>query len=267
MPVWERLGHDGAGAKTRIVPDNGGPRFAKAGPARRGGPSWRPPMPLKFVAATPAQRNTAWSTPPPLDGPAVRASRSTPTASCSTSTSVTRSPGSARSANSPGSGIPRRTGRWTAGRSNDLDLAGRVQFREHFDERFWSSLPALPGAVAACQRLHQAGFELVCVSALEPRFEAARLGNLRALGFPIEHVVATGHTVGETSPKAAALRALRPVAFVDDYLPYLRGIPREVHAALVLRAPNGSPNVGDELELAHSTHADLADFADHWLGR
>ncbi len=154
--------------------------------------------------------------------------------------------------------------RWEVER---LDLAGRVQFREHFDERFWSSLPALPGAVAACQRLHQAGFELVCVSALEPRFETARLGNLRALGFPIERVVATGHTVGETSPKAAALRALRPVAFVDDYLPYLRGIPREVHAALVLRAPNGSPNVGDELELAHSTHADLADFADHWLGR
>lgn len=154
--------------------------------------------------------------------------------------------------------------RWEVER---LDVAGRVQFREHFDERFWSSLPALPGAVAACQRLHQAGFELVCVSALEPRFEAARLGNLRALGFPIERVVATGHTVGETSPKAAALRALRPVAFVDDYLPYLRGIPREVHAALVLRAPNGSPNVGDELELAHSTHADLADFADHWLGR
>lgn len=154
--------------------------------------------------------------------------------------------------------------RWQVER---LDAEQLRQFREHFDERFWSNLPALPGAVAACQRLHAAGFELVCVSALEPRFEAARLGNLRALGFPIERVVATGHTVGETSPKAAALRELRPVAFVDDYLPYLRGIPREVHAALVLRAPNGSPNVGEELGLAHSTHADLADFADHWLGR
>jgi hypothetical protein len=34
---------------------------------------------------------------------------------------------------------------------------------------------------------------------------------------------------------------------------------------LVLRAPNGSPNVGDELKLARSLHQDLADFTDHWL--
>jgi hypothetical protein len=43
-------------------------------------------------------------------------------------------------------------------------------------------------------------------------------------------------------------------------------MPSEVHTALVLRAPNGSPNVGDELKLARSVHQDLADFTDHWLG-
>ena len=69
----------------------------------------------------------------------------------------------------------------------------------------------------------------------------------------------------------AAIRKLRgtsgrPVAFVDDYVAYLRGIPTEVHTALVLRAPNGSPNVGDELKLARSVHQDLAAFATHWLG-
>ena len=59
----------------------------------------------------------------------------------------------------------------------------------------------------------------------------------------------------------------RPEAFVDDYLPYLRGIPGHVHTALVLRAPNGSPNEGDELALAKSVHDDLAGFADFWLKR
>jgi hypothetical protein len=30
----------------------------------------------------------------------------------------------------------------------------------------------------------------------------------------------------------------------DDFLSYLRGIPDNIHAALILREPNGSPNVG-----------------------
>ena len=60
---------------------------------------------------------------------------------------------------------------------------------------------------------------------------------------------------------------LAPVAFVDDYLPYFRGVGDAVHTALVLRAPNGSPNVGDELSLAKSVHPDLAHFAEHWLTR
>ena len=141
------------------------------------------------------------------------------------------------------------------------------RFRACFDEELWSSLPALPGAVDACHRLHDAGHELVCVTALRPHLESARLRNLRTLGFPIERVIATGSTEGERSPKAEAISALAPAAFVDDYLPYLRGIPSSVHAALVLRAPNGTPNTGEEMRLAHSLHEDLAGFAAHWLGR
>jgi phosphoglycolate phosphatase-like HAD superfamily hydrolase len=154
--------------------------------------------------------------------------------------------------------------RWQVQR---LEGAALAQFRAAFDEVFWSELPAISGAVSACQRLHDAGFELVCVSALELHFEAARLRNLRALGFPIERVVATGNAAGTRSPKAQAIEWLRPQAFVDDYLDYLRGIPAEVHTALVLRAPNGSPNCGPELSLARSTHDDLAGFADYWLTR
>ncbi len=146
-----------------------------------------------------------------------------------------------------------------------LDDAGRARFRSHFDETFWASVPALAGAVEACQRLHAADYELVCVSALDAQFEAARLRNLRQHGFPIDRVIATGNAAGELSPKAEAIAVLRPVAFVDDYLPYFRGIPAGVHRALVLRGSNGSPNVGEEMALVHSLHDDLAAFATAWL--
>lgn len=154
--------------------------------------------------------------------------------------------------------------RWQVER---LGLFKRSRFKAEFGDLFWSTVPAIAGAVESCHRLHDAGHDLVCVSALDARFEAARLRNLRALNFPIERVVATGNAETVRSPKADAIEDLKPVAFVDDYLPYLRGIPDEVHTALVLRAPNGSPNVGPELALARSTHHDLADFTAHWLGR
>ncbi|WP_119353768.1 HAD family hydrolase [Azohydromonas sediminis] len=154
--------------------------------------------------------------------------------------------------------------RWAVER---LEGEARRHFWRYFDEEFWLHLPALPGAVEACHRLHDAGFDLVCVSALDAAWQTARLRNLRALGFPIERVIATGHHAGERSPKADAIAELMPEAFVDDYLPYLRGVPDAVHRALVLRAPNGSPNEGPELVLAHTTHDDLTDFVDHWLAR
>lgn len=146
-----------------------------------------------------------------------------------------------------------------------LDAVGRERFRSAFDEEFWTTVPAIPGAIEACHRLRAAGFDLVCVSALDVEFQSARLRNLRDLGFPIERVVATGNAEGARSPKADAIEMLRPVAFVDDYAAYMRGLPTEVHTALVLRAPNGSPNVGADLALATSVHQDLAGFTDRWL--
>jgi len=154
--------------------------------------------------------------------------------------------------------------RWLVER---LDADRRAHFRRHFDAEFWSSVPAIEGAVDACNRLHDAGFDLVCVSALEAEHEAARLRNLRDHGFPIERVVATGNAAGERSPKADAIAALAPEAFVDDYLPYFRGVPQAVHTALILRAPNGSPNSGPELALACSIHQDLPGFAEYWVTR
>jgi phosphoglycolate phosphatase-like HAD superfamily hydrolase len=148
-----------------------------------------------------------------------------------------------------------------------LRLWRRARFRREFGEYFWSMVPALPGAVQACHRLHDAGYQLVCVSALEPRFEAARLRNLRVLDFPIERVMATGHHDLARSPKADAVAAIGAEVLVDDFLPYFRGVDPSVHTALILRAPNGSPNSGPELALARSVHQDLPGFTDYWLSR
>lgn len=152
--------------------------------------------------------------------------------------------------------------RWQVER---LDDERRAHFRRHFDEQFWSSVPAIEGALDACHRLHDAGYDLVCVSALDAEHEAARLRNLRDHGFPIERVIATGNATGERSPKADAIAAIQPRAFVDDYLPYFRGVPDSVHRALVMRGSNGTPNTGAELSLADSLHDDLAAFATAWL--
>lgn len=138
-------------------------------------------------------------------------------------------------------------------------------FRACFDAAFWSSIPAIEGAVEACHELVAAGYELICVTAMELHFQAARLQNLQRHGFPISRVIATANPVANISPKAAALRELRPVAFVDDFLPYLHGIPEDIHAALVLREPNGSPNRGEGLERVDSQHPNLAHFSRWWL--
>ncbi|WPC68009.1 HAD family hydrolase [Rhodoferax ferrireducens] len=151
-----------------------------------------------------------------------------------------------------------------------LDVAQRNHLRECQDEVFWSTLPAIGGALDAALSLDAAGFELICVSALPLKFEAARLKNIRDLGFPIKRVYATPvnpDNEPNRSVKAGALETILPVAFVDDYAPYLRGIPTSVHAALIMREPNGSPNVGEDLALAHSKHEDLSAFARWWLKR
>jgi 5' nucleotidase, deoxy (Pyrimidine), cytosolic type C protein (NT5C). len=140
-------------------------------------------------------------------------------------------------------------------------------FRSYFDESFWSSLPAYEGAIDACLRLKSAGYNLVCVSAINPCFRHAREKNLQKLGFPIERVFCTEEIDGSVSPKASALAEIAPVAFVDDYLPFMRGIPSEIHAALILRDSSGSPNVGAELSLVDSRHECFAQFADWWLAR
>jgi len=158
---------------------------------------------------------------------------------------------------------------WPLDRWNVERLAGTKldQFRTCLDWTFWSTVPALPGAREACERLVAAGYRLVCVSAIRAEFAEARRRNLEALGCPLEDFVATGNAGGDVSPKAAALQRLRPMAFVDDYLPYHRGVDPSIHKALIRREPNGSPSHGPELTDLDSTHDRLDDFTEYWLGR
>lgn len=143
-----------------------------------------------------------------------------------------------------------------------LDGVWLVQFRENFNERFWEGLPVLPGATQACKDLTSAGYLLVCVSALSEQFAKACQRNLKRLGLPIEVVIATGKVAEGRSPKADALHRLRPIALVDDYLPYMAGIRPCIHRALVTRDPNGSPNTGDSLLSVSSKHNNLREFSD-----
>ncbi len=153
--------------------------------------------------------------------------------------------------------------RWDVQRLAGSDLA---KFKSCFDAAFWSSLTALPGALEACHALDAAGFNLVCVTALPERFGAARLDNLRHLGFPITQVHTADQPYEDRSPKADCLHALQPVAFVDDYAPFLAGVATQIHCALIHRRVTQSPYSSDQLALAASHHADLLDFANWWLG-
>ena len=67
--------------------------------------------------------------------------------------------------------------------------------------------------------------------------------------------------------KADTLNSLKPIAFVDDYLPYFVGVDAAIHRALILRGITGSPNAGDLLVHTDSHHADLLAFANWWSQR
>nr|WP_315468621.1 HAD family hydrolase [uncultured Undibacterium sp.] len=156
---------------------------------------------------------------------------------------------------------------WPIDRWSVRQLTGQElqHFRSFFDEQFWGTIPAISGAVDACKSLKEAGFDLICISAIESRFQQNRLENLIDEGFPIRAVIAADGKDREISPKAQSLREINPVVFVDDFLPYHRGVPSSIHKALILREVNGSPNVGDELKLVDSTHKNLSKFVDWWL--
>ena len=158
---------------------------------------------------------------------------------------------------------------WPKDRYGLLHLSGPElsQFRAQFNEEFWATIPAIPGAIESTHALRAAGYDLICLTAIRPEHHGARVRNLQALGFPIHQVISAHGESSERSPKADALLEWMPAAFVDDFLPYMRGAHESIHTALIDRSPHGSPNRGPELTLARSLHADLQDFTRFWLSR
>lgn len=65
------------------------------------------------------------------------------------------------------------------------------RLRATSNEDFWSTIPAIRGALEVCELLAGLGYELVCVTALEERFLRARAWDLQSLGFPIARVITT----------------------------------------------------------------------------
>lgn len=148
-----------------------------------------------------------------------------------------------------------------------LDEAGRRHLADKgFVDEIWRSMPALPGAVEACELLQAAGHCLRCVTALYPKHEGARAANLAQLGFRMDAVHAVGPAEAG-NPKLAKLSELRPVAFVDDYIAYLQGVPRPTWRALIDARPNHSPNRDAKFEQPDSRHNSLLEFARWWTTR
>lgn len=136
--------------------------------------------------------------------------------------------------------------------------------RVGFCEEIWETMPALEGAVEACEILQEKGFELHCVTALSPKWQAARAKNLESHGFKFTAVHAVGSDA-DGNPKLKKLTELKPDAFVDDYLGYMQGVPDNVWKALIDVHHHNSPNrVGSWVTLPNSRHDSLLDFAKFW---
>ena len=148
-------------------------------------------------------------------------------------------------------------------RLNENDLK---RFKANFNKEFWENVPALPGAVEACNMLAEY-YRIVCVTAIDPEFSQARYYNLRNLNFNVDFVYGTGHPKSG-SPKKDLVNHLRPIAFVDDYICYHEGIDPDIHRALITRENENSPNNDKHNRFTiqvDSEHKDLLEFAKWWF--
>ena len=138
-------------------------------------------------------------------------------------------------------------------------------FWELFKTKGWRSMVAMDGAVEACQRLHEAGHRLVCVTSMPEEQGPDRHFNLQALGFPIDEVIATGHSLAGNNPKKEAIDQLKPHIFVDDELRKLKDL-EEVRCFLIDPIHPDSPNEGKNDDFIEARLHNLTAFADYLLG-
>lgn len=86
----------------------------------------------------------------------------------------------------------------------------------------WEKLPELKNAVNPINRLIDKGYDVRCLTSMNPKYEKDRLYNLQSLGFKIDIVYpvcrSTAAQKGIRNPKLEILKALKPIAFIDDLL-------------------------------------------------
>ncbi|UJR16548.1 hypothetical protein I4U23_003448 [Adineta vaga] len=143
----------------------------------------------------------------------------------------------------------------------------KKQFDDVWTEHGWRTMPTHDGAVQACQLLHDAGYELICVTAMPARFIEHRLENFRSHGFPIDNIISSGYNAQDDShnPKREIIEDLHPVAFVDDFRRNFRNIAG-VHTKLVFidheyeNDPCQHDNIYYDVK-----YPSLLDFVEHFL--
>ena len=139
-----------------------------------------------------------------------------------------------------------------------------AHFYAHFDDEAWEAMPALEGALEACQSLVAAGYRLVCVTSMNPAYVEARRRNFRALSLPLEEVVAV-HRNHCLNPKLEVLHRLRPLALVDDLADNFNGLDTGIHAAFIDYKRFDAPGREQGDVTANSVHGSLLEFSRFWL--
>lgn len=139
-------------------------------------------------------------------------------------------------------------------------------FFSHFTADVWEGLPALDGALAACKRLVDADYKLVCVTAMPAQFERNRVKNFENLNIPITDVIATGRSdLGCT--KTEVLKKLMPVAFADDLASNFLDLPPGIHKALIHYGAPDAPDPELHITKPDTIHGSLSEFVDYWVSR
>lgn len=129
---------------------------------------------------------------------------------------------------------------------------------------FWGNMQPLPGAVEAVERIKDSGYQVIVVTAMNPKFIGSRTKNLQDLGFKIDGIWAVKR-VGDENPKAPFINALQPSYFVDDYHEYLKEISLNVNTVLIEPGKNGSPNLDADPQDFNQIFPSLLTFVEEGL--
>ncbi|CAF1492790.1 unnamed protein product, partial [Adineta steineri] len=110
----------------------------------------------------------------------------------------------------------------------------KEEFKQVWNEYGWRRMPMHDGALEACLLLHEAGYELICVTAMSSSFIEHRLENFRLHGFPIDKIISSGYDKDNfnNNPKRKIIEDLNPVVFVDDLRRNFNNI-QHVHTKLI----------------------------------